>query len=159
MIINRLLKNKVSARYAPASVIGMGLFVLAFHFVAKNWIDTGERIQDLMGFINHPNALALVGCLLGIATFGGMFVVPLYAFLTTTVAKSETARTVGANNVVNGGSMVIGSVLALGLSASGVPAVDQFLVTAAMCLPSAWLAWQLHKASLEPLPEPAAAKA
>ena len=31
--------------------------------------------------------------LLGVAIAGGMFVVPLYAFLTTTVPKSETART------------------------------------------------------------------
>ena len=30
-----------------------------------------------------------------------MFVVPLYAFLTTTVPKSETARTIAANNIVN----------------------------------------------------------
>src|SRR3546814_7388997 len=45
-------------------------------------------------------------CLLGIAIAGGMFVVPLYAFLTTTVAKSQTARTVAANNIVNSGFMV-----------------------------------------------------
>ena len=32
--------------------------------------------------------------LFGVAVAGGMFVVPLYAFLTTTVHKSETARTV-----------------------------------------------------------------
>ena len=37
-----------------------------------------------------------------------MFVVPLYAFLTTTVPKSETARTVAANNIVNSGAMVVG---------------------------------------------------
>ena len=42
--------------------------------------------------------------LLGVAIAGGMFVVPLYAFLTTTVPKSETARTIAANNIVNSGS-------------------------------------------------------
>jgi MFS family permease len=152
VIINRLLKNEVSARYAPASVIGMGVFIVAFHFVAKNWTDMGVRMHTLGEFIYHPNALALIGCLLGIAVLGGMFVVPLYAFLTTTVARSETARTVGANNIVNGGAMVIGSGLALALSASGVSAVDQFLMTAAMCVVSAWLAWLLHKASCDAPP-------
>ena len=39
---------------------------------------------------------------------GGMFVVPLYAFLTTTVRKSQAARTVAANNIVNSGAMVVG---------------------------------------------------
>jgi hypothetical protein len=38
-----------------------------------------------------------------VAVAGGMFVVPLYAFLTTTVPKAETARTIAANNIVNSG--------------------------------------------------------
>ena len=48
-----------------------------------------------------------------------MFVVPLYAFLTTTVTKDQTARTVAANNVVNSGAMAIGALSfgAVGLSA------------------------------------------
>ena len=48
-----------------------------------------------------------------------MFVVPLYAFLTTTVPKTETARTVAANNIVNSGAMVVGSLLAFALSSVG----------------------------------------
>lgn len=146
VVINRLLKNEVSARYSPGAVIVMGLFILAFHFVAKNWGESGGAMTDFMGFLQHPGAIALTACLLGVAIAGGIFVVPLYAFLTTTVAKSETARTVGANNFVNAVFMVAGSMLAFGLSAAGVSAVNQFLLTAAMCLVSAWLAWLLHKA-------------
>ncbi len=145
--INRLLRSEVSARYAPASVVVMGGFILAFHFVAKYWaIDSGVEMHSLLSFALHPGAPALIACLLGIAIAGGMFVVPLYAFLTTTVPKSETARTVAANNLVNSGCMVAGSALALGLSAIGVSAVDQFLMTAAMCIVSAWLALRLHNA-------------
>ena len=40
-----------------------------------------------------------------------LFVVPLYAFLTTTVPKSETARTVAANNIVNSGGMVLAALI------------------------------------------------
>jgi Na+/melibiose symporter-like transporter len=147
VVINRLLKSEVSARYAPGSVIVMGLFVLAFHFVAKSWEETSSApMHSLIGFAEHPGAPALIACLLGIAIAGGMFVVPLYAFLTTTVPQSETARTVAANNLVNSGAMVIGSGISVGLSALGVSAVDQFLLTAAMCVLSAWLAWKLHLA-------------
>ena len=78
-------------------------------------------------------------CLLGIAVAGGMFVVPLYAFLTTFVDKSQTSRTIAANNIVNSGAMVIGSLLATGLSAAGVPIVDQVLLSAVMCIYSAYL--------------------
>jgi MFS family permease len=145
--INRLLKGQVSARFAPVSVIFMGAFILGFHFIAKFWERAPDgTLYNVVEFANHPSALILLGCLLAIAISGGMFVVPLYAFLTTTVHKSETARTVGANNLVNAGCMVGGSGLALGLSATGVSATDQFIMTAAMCLVSAWLAVQLHKA-------------
>lgn len=145
--INRMLKGQVSARYAPACVIVMGLFVVAFFLVCRNWhvIGAGE-LYNITGFVAHPDAIPLLLSLLGIAISGGMFVVPLYAFLTTTVPKDQTARTVAANNIVNSGAMVIGSLIALGLSAAGVTIVNQLLLGAAMCLISAWLAQQLHKA-------------
>ena len=84
--------------------------------------------------------------LLGVAITGGMFVVPLYAFLTTTVPKSETARTVGANNIVNSGAMVVGLLLSIGLGMLGVDPAHQLLLVAAMCVVSAWLGWKLHLA-------------
>src|SRR5882757_7406037 len=37
VLINRLLKSQVSARYAPASVITMGVFVMLLRFVAGAW--------------------------------------------------------------------------------------------------------------------------
>jgi hypothetical protein len=145
--INRLLKGQVSARFAPASVIAMGLFVVAFHFVCRNWQINGDgELYTIGSFVNHDGAWMLLGTLLGIAVAGGMFVVPLYAFLTTTVPKDQTARTVAANNIVNSGAMVIGSLIALGLSAAGISMVNQLLLGAAMCLVSAWLAQLLHKA-------------
>lgn len=149
MTINALLKGKVSARYSPASVIVMGVFVVAFHLVCANWgTQQIDGLLDVAGFVVQPLALPLLGTLLGIAIAGGMFVVPLYAFLTTSVDKSETARTIAANNIVNSGAMVVGSLLAVGLSAGGIAIADQLLLVAAMCLGSAWLGRLLYKAEL-----------
>ena len=83
--------------------------------------------------------------LFGIAVAGGMFVVPLYAFLTTVVDKSETARTIAANNIVNSGAMVV-AVLSLGAMTSlGVTIEDTLVLIAASCVVSAWIAWKLNK--------------
>jgi MFS family permease len=144
--INRLLKSQVSARFAPASVIGMGLFVLMLHFIALAWGKHGPGLTTLGNFIFHPMAGLMIVALLGVAITGGMFVVPLYAFLTTTVPKTETARTVAANNIVNSGAMVIGALLAFGLSSMGIGSTGQLLLVAAMCLVAAWLGWKLHLA-------------
>jgi hypothetical protein len=147
VVVNRLLKGQVSARFAPASVIAMGLSVVVFWWVCRNWdgADNGA-LYDIWSFVGHDGAWGLLAVLLAIATFGGMFVVPLYAFLTTTVEKSETARTIAANNIVNSGAMVAGSILAIALSAVGVPIAEQLLLAAAMCVVSAWLAQQLRRA-------------
>lgn len=145
--VNRLLKGEVSARYSPASVLVMAVFVVAFYWVCRNWgAEPAGALYDIRGFLAHDRVIPLLLSLLGIAISGGMFVVPLYAFLTTTVPKDQTARTVAANNIVNSGAMVAGSLLAMGLGFAGVGTVDQLLMSAAMCLVSAWLAVRLHRA-------------
>ena len=145
--INQLLKGTVSARFGPVSVIVMGLFIVAFHMVCKLWPHSpGSALLDVPQFVMEPLAVPLLLTLFGIAISGGMFVVPLYAFLTTVVDKAETARTIAANNIVNAGAMVVGSLIAVSLSAAGVALADQLLLGAAMCLVAAWLARVLFKA-------------
>src|SRR5437868_1727758 len=124
VLINRLLKSQVSARFAPGSVIAMGAFVILFYFVALSWSRHGPEITTLRNFLSHPSAGLMILALVGVSISGGMFVVPLYAFLTTTVPKSETARTVGANNIVNSGAMVIGLAVSIGLGLRGVDPAD-----------------------------------
>lgn len=146
--VNQLLKGTVSARYSPIAVIAMALFVVAFHFVCRAWTPEAGALLDVRGFIAEPLAVPLLLTLGGIAIAGGMFVVPLYAFLTTFVEKSQTARTIAANNIVNAGAMVAGSLLAIVLSAVGVPILDQVLLSAALCGVSAWLARLLFLAEV-----------
>jgi predicted MFS family arabinose efflux permease len=149
MSVNALLRGTASARYSPISVMAMALFVVAFWWVCHSWPPhTQDGLLNTAAFLREPLAIPLLLSLLGIAVSGGMFVVPLYAFLTTFVDQSETARTIAANNIVNSGAMVLGSVIALGMSAAGVPMVDQLLLGAAMCAVSAWLSRKLVAAEV-----------
>ena len=145
--INRLLKGTVSAKYAPASVIVMGLFVLDLWWTVSHWQQTGPDLIDWWQFLMLGYGERMIVDLLGISIAGGMFVVPLYAFLTTTVAKSQTARTIAANNIVNSGAMVIGALIYSLLVSAGVSIPDTLFMIAAACLVSAWIAWKLHRAS------------
>ena len=148
--VNALLKGDVSARHAPASVLAMGLFVACFYLVCRVWsVRHSGALMSVPEFLSQPLAIPVLVSLLLIAVAGGMFVVPLYAFLTTKVDPGQAARTVAANNIVNSGAMVIGALIAGGLSWAGVPLVEQVLLSAAMCLVSAWLGWMLHRAERE----------
>ncbi|MDJ0641707.1 MAG: MFS transporter [Erythrobacter sp.] len=157
--INALLKGEVSARFSPASVVVMGLFVLGFYLVSKAWIpNPSGELLPIQSWILEPLAIPLSLMLLGISTAGGFFVVPLYAFLTTRCAHDAASRTIAANNIVNSLAMVIGSAFAIALTTIGIPVVDQLLFAAAMTIVSAWLGWLLFKAEKQAMLKPAAGK-
>ncbi|MCT8000274.1 MFS transporter [Sphingomonas sanguinis] len=156
VVINTMLKGEISARYSPVSVISMGAFVVLFSILCRNWAPAPDGgLYSWQAFLAEPRAIGILATLLAIATTGGMFVVPLYAFLTTTVGKDQTARTVAANNIVNCFAMTIGSAAVLAISAAGVTPEDMLFLVAAMCLVSAWLALRLHRACDDGCVDPA----
>lgn len=147
VIINAMLKGRISAKFAPLSVLMMAVIVVAFSTESRFWVPAPNGgLYSVLDFIVMPQAWLVLATLIGISITGGMFVVPLYAFLTTTVTKDQTARTVAANNIVNAGAMTIGAAAVIGITAAGVGPADMLLVVAVMCLISAWIAQKLHRA-------------
>lgn len=147
VFVNWLLKGKVSARYSPGSALAMGLFVLDLFRRVHSWPANGGALHSISDFLALPNSWMVVVDLLGMAIAGGMFVVPLYAFMTTTVPRSETARTIAANNIVNSGFMVAATlVLAIAIGFFEITVADSLLIVAAASVVAAWLGWKLHLA-------------
>jgi len=144
--INRILNGTVSARCSPVAALVMGAFVCDMWWTAHGWPASGGPLHDLRSFLAMPHAERVMIDLLGIAIAGGIFVVPLYAFLTTTVAKAQTARTVAANNIVNSGAMVAATLTLATLVHLGVSVAETLLIVAVASLGAALLAWRLHKA-------------
>lgn len=145
--INRLLRGRVAARFAPASVIAMGLFVLDLYRRVRGWPQPqGHHLLNVREFLAVPNGPWIIADLLGMAIAGGMFVVPLYAFLTITVPKADTARTIAANNIVNSGFMVAATLLVAAAVHLGLTVADSLLIVAIASLIAAWLGWKLHLA-------------
>jgi MFS family permease len=147
VVINALLDGRISAKYSPMSVLMMAGTLVGFWFEVSHWTPAPAGSLYSSGeFFTQTQAWFVLATLMAVAITGGMFVVPLYAFLTTTVSKDQTARTVAANNVVNSGAMVLGASIVIGLSHVGVGSEKMLLVVAAMCLISAWIAQKLHRA-------------
>lgn len=150
--INALLKGDISARYSAVSVIVMGGLLISFYLLCRMWnLEPAGELFTIWEFLSEPLALAITTNLLLIAVAGGMFVVPLYAFLTTKVDKSEASRSVAANNFISSIYMVGGAGVASALGFFGIPLEEQLLVSLVLCVLSARLAKKLHA-----LEEPAA---
>ena len=144
--ISRMLAGHVLAKFAPAAAIAMGLFVLHLYWNLLDWPVRSGPLLDIRSFAVIRQAEWVMLDLFGVAVAGGMFVVPLYAFLTTTVPKSETARTVAANNIINSGAMVASALILTGLVQIGVSVEGTLLLVALMSPVAAWIAWKLHLA-------------
>jgi MFS family permease len=145
--VNKLLKGRVSAKFSPVSAVIMSGFVLLLWWGVSQWGGAGPRLIGVAEFITYPLAELVMFALLGIAIFGGMYVVPLYAFLTVNVAPDETARTIAANNIVNSGFMVA-AVLSFGkLIDFGASITGTLLFVAASCIVSALSAVMLERAN------------
>ena len=130
-MLGNLLAGLLSRRGVELGLAPIGGFLLLGVLFAMGFTPFGGQ--------------AFTGLLVAAGFATGLFVVPLYAFLTTKCDPSVAARMVAANNIVNSGAMVIGSLIAAGRSAIGVPIVEQVLLSAVMCLVSAWLAARLYK--------------
>ncbi len=143
--INALLKGDISARYSARAVLALGALLITFYALCRSWhlVPAGE-LFTVSEFMAQPLALALIVNLLLIAVAGGMFVVPLYAFLTTRVDKSEASRSVAANNFISSVFMVVGAGVAGALGFFGIPLEEQLLFSLILCLFSAQLARKLH---------------
>ncbi len=147
--VNKMLKGQVSARYSPVAANMMGLFVLLLWWGVTQWNAIPGYRLGVREFISYPIADLILIALFGIAVFGGMFVVPLYAFLTVTVAQSETARTIAVNNIVNSGFMVAATLSLGGLVALGATIEGTLIYVAFACLVAGGIAIFLHRSAEE----------
>jgi hypothetical protein len=143
--INRLLKGEVSARFSPVSALVMSAFIVDLFWAASHWQHGNEGLLDLKTFVSHPEAIRVMVDLFGVAVAGGMFVVPLYAFLQITVPPSATARTIAANNIVNSAFMVIAALFAAGLAMLKFSVPQILLLVAVGGVMAAVISWRLHR--------------
>jgi hypothetical protein len=152
--INALLKGDISARYSAPSVLVLAVLLIVFYALCRLWnLEPSGELFTVWEFLAQPLALALTANLLLIAVAGGMFVVPLYAFLTTRVDKSEASRSVAANNFISSVFMVIGAGTAGALGVLGIPLQEQLLLSLVLCFFSASLARKLHRVEQQRPPE------
>lgn len=144
--VNRLLKGQVSARWSPLAGVAMAAFVLLLWYAVESWEPVPGPLLNIRQFVAYPIADLVIVSLFGIAVFGGMFVVPLYAFLTVTVDETETARTIAVNNIVNSGFMVAATLSLSALIGVGATIEGTLLYVSFACVVAGWIARALYRA-------------
>jgi acyl-[acyl-carrier-protein]-phospholipid O-acyltransferase/long-chain-fatty-acid--[acyl-carrier-protein] ligase len=142
MLVNKLLKGEVSARYVPLSALLMSGFALDLWRVTSRFVIVTPH-ANVAQFVATPGSWHILFDLAALAIAGGMFVVPLYAILQTMSPPDGRSRVIAANNIINAIIMVLVVAVATGLLGLGVtiPGIigTMGFSTLAVALISCWL--------------------
>lgn len=131
--VNRLLRGAVSARYVPVSAALMGLCMIDL-WVSTHGFRVHESGLDIARFFAAAGSWHILVGLAGISFAGGMFIVPLYAILSTATPPAERSRVIAANNIANSLVTVLVVIVATAMIAFGsdVPGVIAMLGVATL---------------------------
>ena len=133
LVVNRLLRGEVSARYAPISSLALAVFLLDLAWTVSHFHAPGRDL-GLTAFLAEPGAWRVALDLGGIALGGGVFVIPLLAILQTQSPPEERSRILAGNNIVNAGVTVTAIAVAAGLLKLGIGIAGLIALTGAATL-------------------------
>lgn len=135
ILCNKLLNGEINSKYVPVSALLMTIFIWDIASVSSN-IPASEQLLSFNEFFSNFTSWRIAADLMLFSLCGGIYIVPLYAFIQ---AKSEVAnrsRIIAANNIINSLFMVISSVVAMGLLSSGttIPGLFKIIAIANLCV-------------------------
>lgn len=119
-LCERLTKHRITLTPVPWGALGLTVFGVDLFFavpadpVASTWLT----------LLTDPVYLRILLDLVGIGICGGLFIVPLYAFIQHRTPDHKRARIIAALNVINSLFMVISAltaILLLGVLGVGIP--------------------------------------
>ncbi len=129
ILCNKLLKGEINSKYVPVSALLMTIFIWDIASVSSN-ISASGQLLGFTEFFSNPLSWRIAADLLLFSLCGGIYIVPLYAFMQ---AKSEVhmrSRIIAANNIINSLFMVVSSVVAIALLGSGIGIPGLFKIVA-----------------------------
>jgi 1-acyl-sn-glycerol-3-phosphate acyltransferase len=119
ILCERLSGGVIELGLVPLGSIGLTLFAADLGFAAHVAAANGATI-DVHDVLVGPRFWRVAADLALLGASGGMFIVPLLAFVQHRTEPQRRSLVIAANNVVNAAFMVVAAVLGAGLRAAGV---------------------------------------
>ncbi|MCH2158124.1 MAG: MFS transporter [Oleiphilaceae bacterium] len=110
MLCEKLSSSRVELGIVPFGAIGLSVFGVDLYFASQ--VNLDHSITWLMYFTGEQSSRVLID-LLGIGIFGGLFIVPLYAYVQKRAAEEVRARTIAVINIINALFMVASAITAM----------------------------------------------
>lgn len=141
LMCEKLSKGKVELGLVLFGAAGLTVFGADLYFASTSIYEStnNKALLDYVAFIaQHYDAdghlifthWRLLADIALIGVFGGLYIVPLYAFIQTHAEKSHQSRVIAANNILNALFMVTSALFSVQVFNMGLNIPELFLVTA-----------------------------
>ncbi len=127
LLCERLSGRTVEIGLVPFGAIGLTFFGIDLYFASPT-IAAGAT--NWLNFLTSWGHLRIIADLFFIGTFGGFYIVPLYALIQQRSEKKYRSRIIAGNNILNALFMVVSTLMAISLFSLGFTILHLFLVTA-----------------------------
>lgn len=127
-----LSSGRVEVGLVPIGALGISFFT--WQLSNTYYVPVSEELRSLAEMLATPGALWVLFYLTMIAFSGGLFIIPLYAFLQTRSDEKVRSRIIAVNNIFNAIFMVAAGVMAASLLYFDFSVLQIFKVTAILNL-------------------------
>ena len=130
---NRLLRGFIHTTYVPLSAVGMAVSLFLLCRYSYNYPTPPAEI-GFVDFLTAPHAFAISCNLFLLAFWGGLYIIPLNAFMQNRAPKAYVATVIAGNNIFNALGMAAIAVFAAVFLGVGFSLSYLFLTAGIMTL-------------------------
>lgn len=130
LLCERLSGRMVEIGLVPFGSIGLTVFGVDLFFAAPSSLVSGGELLGVGAFLTQPGSWRVLLDIVLIGTFGGIYIVPLYALVQQRSEPSQLSRVIAGNNILNAVFMVAAALIAVLMLRQGLTIPQLLLVMA-----------------------------
>jgi MFS family permease len=132
-ICNRILKGRISTKLVAPACVGLSLSTFLLYTFSR-LLKKGDTLVGALVFMQDYISWGIVLSLFLLATFGGIYSVPMYALMQSKCPDEHRARSVAVLNITDSFAMVLSAFFVTGLLFMEMSIINVFLVLGIMNL-------------------------
>ena len=111
-VVKKISSHNADLGLVPLSMLGIGLALLDLYGILSTFgeASTAEKVYALNEFLEHPDALRVVGDIFLLTLFGGIYIVSQMTYIQQRSPSEELARIISGNNIWNSIFMILSSI-------------------------------------------------
>lgn len=132
LLCSKMSGKKVELGLVPIGALGMTLAGIFIGSVDVQTVQASGELRSVFDMLSQSDGLKVLIGLLLLAVSGGLFVVPLYAFIQSNSEEENLSRNIAALNILNAMFMVVAGIFAILVFSFGNSIQTLFVITAVM---------------------------